>query len=112
MYGQDFAHRDASSLDNLDSLINALYAYADRNGVSNNWNFSFSSPQNYVDEMFHEAHFSKVEFDVEQDDFWAYNLHSIEGAYWTGYYTTYPEIKREMYQFGDFVQSATQILNM
>ena len=27
MYGQDFAHRDAVSLDNLDKLIEALKAY-------------------------------------------------------------------------------------
>ena len=39
MYGQDFAHRDGASLDNLDKIINALYAYADRNGYGTMYNF-------------------------------------------------------------------------
>ena len=112
MYGQDFAHRDGKSLDNLDKIINALYAYTDRNGMSDSWNFSFSTPENYIGEMYHEARHRNITFDVEKNDFWQYNLHSVEGAYWTGYFTTYPEIKRDIYEFGDFVQSATQIINM
>lgn len=39
MYGQDFAHRDGASLDNLDELINALYAYADRQGLGTKYSF-------------------------------------------------------------------------
>ena len=111
MYGQDFAHRDAKSLDNLDKLVNALNLYAARKEISNLWDFQVSTPTDYVAELYHEAR-EKAVFDTEEKDFWAYNLHSVEGAYWTGYFTTYPEIKKEMYEFGDFVQSTTQIINL
>ena len=39
MYGQDFAHRDATSLDNLDKLVSALNLYTARNEISKLWNF-------------------------------------------------------------------------
>ena len=101
-WGQDFANYDALSLDNLNTVIDELRNYAEQENLD--VQFKWSTVQGYFDDVYSEAKSRKdVEFDIEGGDFWGYNLHSVPGAYWTGYYTTYPEIKNEMYQFGDFV---------
>ena len=45
-----------------------------------------------------------ITFERVEHDFWAYNYRSIEGAYWTGYYTTHPDFKHEATVFSDYAQ--------
>ena len=48
---------------------------------------------------------------METKDFWAYTMRDRDPLYWVGYYSNYPEIKKQIGDFSDFVQSATLILN-
>ena len=48
--------------------------------------------------------FNEGEWPEETGDFWAYDGNT---SVWTGYYSTNPQIKRQISEFSDFVQSAT-----
>lgn len=43
---------------------------------------------------------------MEHGDFWQYNWMSNTNAYWTGYFSTYPDFKKTAVHFTDFVQGA------
>ena len=47
----------------------------------------------YYESVFEEAKRSEVVWQREEGDFWAYNYLSKPGAYWTGYFSSGPEIK-------------------
>ena len=44
-----------------------------------------------------------MKFEIERKDFWKYNHKQVKNAYWTGYFSTNPEIKLQIMNFSDFV---------
>ena len=106
MWGDDFTHRDNKSYDTLDHYISAIDEYlrdVNENQGGPTYKLHYSTMEQYFEAVFSEAMATQTTFDIETKDFWAYNLNSVDGAYWTGYYSTYPEIKREIMAFSDFV---------
>lgn len=61
----------------------------------------------FFEDVMADAARKNVEWSREHGDFWAYNLGSVPGAYWTGYFSTNPEIKLQITQYSDLVQSVT-----
>ena len=76
------------------------------------YNIKFSSMKAYFNSVFAESKKEKVEYEVHTKDFWKFDHWKTPNAYWSGYYSNYPVIKHDIMQFSDFVQSATQILNI
>lgn len=74
-------------------------------GLSNLYQMKYSTISDYFDSVFEDQKRTKVEWPVEHGDFWGYNGNS--NAIWTGFYSTNPEIKREITAFSDFTQGAT-----
>ena len=70
-----------------------------------------STISDYFADVKRDATALNLEWPVAKKDFWAYNYMSKPGAYWTGYYSTGPEIKLAIRQFSDFVQSSTHLVN-
>ena len=64
----------------------------------------------YLNDVYTEAKEEKIEWTVKTDDFWAYNWKSYRGAYWTGYFSTGPEIKQQIKHYSDFVHASMQIM--
>ena len=75
------------------------------------YDFKISTISDYFNSVKFDANYLRVEWPVAKGDFWAYNYMSKQGAYWTGYYSTGPEIKLTIRHFSDFVQSSTQLMN-
>ena len=76
-------------------------------GLSNKYQLNFSTMSGYFGSVFDDANKFGVYWTEEKGDFWAYN--GVD-ATWTGYFSTNPEIKRQITHYSDFVQSATQIM--
>ena len=74
------------------------------------YQLKFSSMNRYLKSVKASAVKNKIEWERESGDLWKYNYKSVEGAYWTGYFSTYPDFKRTATQFSDFAQAA-QLIN-
>lgn len=110
LWGEDFAHQDASgTYSNLVTVITEINEWLVDHNLSAEYELTMSSMRNYFDEVFEDGKAANVEWPRETGDFWQYNYMSVKGAYWTGYFTTYPDFKKEATQFGDFAQSMTMI---
>ena len=60
-----------------------------------------------------DAKSNKIFFEKEKGDFWRYNYGSDSlNSYWTGYFSTYPDIKKSIYQFSDFVEAFMQTTSL
>lgn len=64
----------------------------------------------YFADVFADAKRDNVQWQVYEGDLWAYNYMSKPGAFWTGYFSTGPHIKKQIRDYGDYVQSATQLI--
>ena len=65
----------------------------------------------FFSSVFAEAQEDKIEFSTFDKDFWSYNYASKTNALWTGYFTTEPDMKKRIGEYGDFVQTVTQVMN-
>ena len=68
--------------------------------------------ENYFKAVFEDSMAAQNSFSDLEHDFWKYNLRRTAGSYWTGYYSTYPEIKRDIMAFSDYVQAVTQLYSL
>ena len=114
MWGDDFSHKRADrTFYALDTIIDQLESKNDPSmHGGKKYDFRFSTMERYFNSVFNSARQNNVVFSKNTSDFWAYNYHSNAGAYWTGYFTTYPEIKLEIGQFGDFAMGSSQMLGL
>lgn len=109
LWGGDFAHTSNKTYDTLDKLFESLTEFRDKNPVLAQYEFTYSSMTAYFDAVDADAKSLEIEWSVESGDFWQYSHHSIPGSYWTGYFTSRPEIKREIRAYSDFVQASTAL---
>ena len=65
----------------------------------------------FFSSVFGEAKEENIQFDTFKEDFWSYNYKSKQDAFWTGYFTTEPDMKMKIGEYGDFVQTVTQVMN-
>ena len=73
-------------------------------GLGDKYKLSYSSMTKYFESVFADGKKQSVKWSKKKDDFWAYNG---KGATWSGYFSTNPDLKKEIMHFSDFVQSAT-----
>ena len=74
------------------------------------YQLKFSSMNRYLKSVQANAVKNNIKWQKESGDLWKYNYHSVKGAYWTGYFSTYPDFKRTATLFCDFAQTA-QLIN-
>lgn len=109
MWGDDFAHYSGSTYDALDIMIDAIWEVFPE--MAEQYEITYSTITDY---------FTSVKQHAKQDesviwpiaytgDFWEYNFQSTEFAYWSGYFSTYPDLKRSIGQFSDFYEAFTQV---
>ena len=95
-------------MDNARKIIEKL-TIADEDSL---YDIGFSSMAEYLHAVSTEAKAESVQFEVAKKDFWRYNWINAKNAFWTGYFSTYPVIKREIMHYSDFVQSSTTFLSL
>ena len=86
---------------NIRASIKTMPIYNERMEVS------FSTMSRFFDSVYEDGQAQKISWSKEKGDFWQYNHMSKKAAFWTGYFTTKPEIKSEIKGYSDFVHSAT-----
>ncbi|XP_072399843.1 lysosomal alpha-mannosidase-like isoform X2 [Diabrotica undecimpunctata] len=102
--GGDFNYQDATTwFTNLDKLIS--YANA-RQSNGSRYNLIYSTPSCYVKAIYDETKGKKKWF-VKQDDFFPYA--SDPHAFWTGYFTSRPTLKRFEREGNNFLQICKQL---
>lgn len=110
LWGEDFAHQNAkNTYENLVATISGIKKLLVEISLDHKYVVEMSSIRNYFRDVFEDGKASKIQWPRETGDFWQYNYNSNPGAYWTGYFSTYPDFKREATQFGDFAQSMTMV---
>ena len=96
LWGDDFAHTNAEgTFTALDEIIKKVSA----DSKARNYELKWSSVKNYMEGVKQDTLKNDIKYDIVKDDFWAYNKYGrnnkeIKNAYWTGYFTTYPDFKR------------------
>ena len=78
------------------------------------YELKYSSMQTFFDGVFEESKAKEIEYERHETDFWAFNLNPQKdfATYWTGYFSTNPEIKSQISKYSDFVQAATQLMSL
>ena len=100
-WGDDFAHYHADQTYHaLDMIMDAIQKHPE----GENYDLKWSSMEQYVKSVKHNAFVNDIEFNIVDGDFWAYNYQSIPDSYWTGYFTTNPDFKRIATVFSDYAQ--------
>ena len=88
------------TLDAAKDVVSNLTA-ADTEG---NFNIQFSTLSKYLDSVYGEAQRNKIDFIEKGQDFLKYDYREQSpNAYWTGYFSNFPIIKRKIMQYSDFV---------
>jgi hypothetical protein len=93
LYGGDFHYADQDSAEIQFSLMDDIIKYV--NESYENIEAAYSTPSQY----FHEVLSDEVNFNYFQGDFFPYSVETelSDGlAYYTGYYSTRPELKRRI----------------
>ncbi|ENN79712.1 hypothetical protein YQE_03769, partial [Dendroctonus ponderosae] len=102
--GEDFNYQDAESwFVNLDKLI---YYGNQRQANGSKYNLIYSTPSCYVKAIYDETE-GKNAWRLKQDDFFPYA--SDPHAFWTGYFTSRPAIKRFERYGNNFLQVCKQL---
>ena len=99
MWGDDFSHKNGSTLDNARDIIKGL----NEMNKGKSYHVQMSSVENYFKSVHKESKAKAVEYEVHTKDFWKFDHSITRNAYWSGYYSNYPVIKREIGVFSDFV---------
>ena len=110
LWGDDFSHEVASkSYDFLDNEIFKFNNFQSSFKLDYTFNLKYSSMQAYLDDVYN--HVPNHQFEVVKgSDFWHYSWRlNDQGNFWTGYFSTYPEIKRAITSYSDYVHSVTQM---
>ncbi|XP_066256477.1 lysosomal alpha-mannosidase-like [Euwallacea similis] len=104
--GEDFHYQDAEVwFKNLDKLI---YYVNQRQENGSKYNLVYSTPSCYVKAVHDEAEAkNKNEWPLKQDDFFPYA--SDPHAFWTGYFTSRPTVKRYERVGNNFLQVCKQL---
>ena len=100
MWGGDFAHQSGETYSNLDLIIESLNQY--KHTLGQQYNIQHSTITRYFNYVYTEAKRDRITWKIESGDFWAYNYKSKPGAYWTGYFSSGPEIKHTIRQYSDY----------
>ncbi|XP_057661695.1 lysosomal alpha-mannosidase-like isoform X1 [Diorhabda carinulata] len=105
--GEDFNYQDAHTwFKNIDKLI--AYANA-RQANGSKYNLLYSTPSCYIKAIYDQTHGKKKWFQ-KQDDFFPYA--SDPHAFWTGYFTSRPTIKRFEREGNNFLQVCKQLYTL
>lgn len=99
MWGDDFSHQNGVSLDNARDIISGL----NQIDQGKSYHVEMSSVENYFKSVHEDSKAKAVKYQVHTKDFWKYDHSRTKNAYWSGFYSNYPEIKREIGVFSDFV---------
>ncbi|KAF2897558.1 hypothetical protein ILUMI_08618 [Ignelater luminosus] len=103
--GEDFNYQDAHTwFKNIDKLI--LYTNKLQD-TGSKYNLLYSTPSCYLKAVYEEARKDNISFPVKTDDFFPYA--SDPHAYWTGYFTSKPTIKRYERLGNNFLQVCKQL---
>ncbi|XP_066147908.1 lysosomal alpha-mannosidase-like [Euwallacea fornicatus] len=104
--GEDFHYQDAEVwFKNLDKLI---YYVNQRQENGSKYNLVYSTPSCYVKAVHDEAEAkNKNKWPLKQDDFFPYA--SDPHAFWTGYFTSRPTVKRYERVGNNFLQVCKQL---
>lgn len=115
MWGDDFSHQSADTLDTMfkmrehvNNLLQTGYSSGpDKRDVE----IVFSTMEDYFNSVRKDAKSSGVSWPTYSEDFWRYNIDGPRGqySYWSGYFSTYPDFKKEVARFSDFAEAAAQI---
>ena len=73
LWGDDFSHMYDTSYDILDKIISTLNRNLEENGLSKNYQLSYSTMTKYFESVFKDGIQSKIDWKKEEGDFWAYN---------------------------------------
>lgn len=103
--GEDFTYQDAHVwFKNIDKLM--LYAnQLQANGSK--YNLIYSTPSCYLKAVYEESKKRSLQYPLKTDDFFPYG--SDSHAYWTGYFTSKPTIKRFERLGNNFLQVCKQL---
>jgi hypothetical protein len=102
LMGEDFNYMNAEenyiNIDNMITYMNANFA--------DKYTFKYSTPSNYVDAV--KAH--NVTWPTKYDDMFPYS--DGPDAYWTGYYTSRPNLKRHVREASRNYHASTQLYSI
>lgn len=100
MWGDDLTHarEDGGTLENAIKIVEGLNAASQGKLI-----VKHSTMKNYFDSVHQESKEKSIKYDVATKDFWRLNHWKTKNAFWSGYYSTYPEFKHQVMQFTDFV---------
>ncbi|CAH1141510.1 unnamed protein product [Phyllotreta striolata] len=105
--GNDFNYQDANTwFKNLDKLISYTNA---RQANGSLYNLLYSTPSCYVKAIYDQTK-GKKKWPVKRDDFFPYA--SDPHAFWTGYFTSKPTIKRFEREGNNFLQVCKQLYTL
>jgi len=109
--GEDFNYENAFVyFRNLDKLIEYVNQYQAEGKIDKQKlakfdaiNLFYSTPDIYTD----AKHAEKIQFEVKDDDFFPYS--DCENCFWSGYFTSRPNLKRFERVASSFLHAATQL---
>eukprot|EP01052_Picozoa_sp_SAG31_P068375 SAG31_NODE_27185_length_430_cov_0.764350_1_plen_142_part_11 len=103
--GSDFQYQNADHwYHNLDKIIHYVNYNASKGGPVVAF---YSTPSQYVDAKFAATKKSNVKWEVRHDDI--FPLGDNAHAYWSGYFTSRPSLKRQVRFASNFLNSARQM---
>ena len=110
MWGDDFSHVYANNTyDIMDRIIAEMDI--DSSFKDRNYTISYSSVQQFFDDVFNDAKKNTTALPEFKGDLWEYNQNTDPG-FWTGYYTQFPEFKKSVYDYSDHVHSSSLLTNL
>ena len=107
MWGTDFGHVDAETdYRMMDKIIQDQSS-------NTHYKMIYSTLDKYFRAVQDQAKANNIVWPVMNHDFWQYNQRvNKHSGYWTGYFTTDPELKRQISSFSDLSHAHFQMTNL
>ena len=110
MWGGDFSHYAPGTFDTLDILMDGVRLFTDgETKLKDKYEIVYSTISEYFASVREDSRKDNIQWDGYNRDFWEYDMNSNQNAYWTGYFSTYPDIKKAIRRYSDYTEAWTQI---
>ena len=110
MWGDDFAHSNATlTYEIMDKVIEVFNS--ENENYSYNIEIEYSSMDKFLTDVYEEGKRNEVKWPVRTEDFWEYTMGSAR-KYWSGYFTSDPQFKREVVSFSNAIHTHQLITSL
>ena len=92
-------------------MIDGIHQFIDTEPkLRDKYEIVYSTMSDYFKSVKSYAEANDIEWDIYDSDLWEYNNESKPNAFWTGYFSTYPDIKRNISTLSQYTESSLQLM--